>query len=450
MINIRKTLEMQKAFIKGDYDLSLSLAEKAMVLHPGIVEYHRIRILSLSRIQRHDEAINAAKIAMDNFPGDPLPCGIAVSVAIAAKNFAKCLDFILRLVIAGGDLNTSLLDKVLTNATIQSSRNNQTPEDVQSHLENQIRILKEICFITDRRILLILGNCQVPVLAEILNSTPNFSERWFAYCYKGVHACTPIELNVLGEAVPCVDSLVTQNLFSDRYGQIRTENIRSLFRGKLVIIPTCWFNVTSLDAFRLTQVSGNNYDLNMHSVFMAQAFLDGMSIDKALTFYQKAEMFTKEIMNNNIKATEESLRLRDRELDFSITDYVMGLFTERRLFYSYNHPSLAVLLEVCDGLAKRLNIPFQKENKRYALFDRLVNPLWYTHPRLRKHFGLRYSDEPYFVFNGRKMDEIKFAEYEYNQFSNQDRESLAKDIIKKKQELVHYDNSRNTQETSSV
>ncbi len=429
---------MHNAFQAGDYERSLKISEKFTLKASHFFEYHRIRILSLSRMHRHDEAMDAARAVIDRFPGgEPAAFALAVSTAIASRDFKACLDSLLRLVLAGGTLNCGLLNSVLKNATIQSDRNNLTPEEVQANLECQIRILRSICDATGRRPMLLIGNCQVPVLAEILNNTPAYSKNWFAYCYKGVHACSSAELLTLGSLVDSFDYLVTQNIFSDAFGSLRTEVIRSSYTGMLITIPTCWFNITSLDAFRLSQMRNADPDSNMHSVFLARAFLDGISADQAVSRYDEAALFTDKVLSGSMQLTAANLRQRDRGLDFSITDYVLGEFVKKRLFYSYNHPGLAVLLEVCAGIAKRIDLFFQKDLKRYAAFDRLINPLWCTHPRIRRYFGLCYTEDSVFKFNDQRMDISVFAEREYELFARQDNRSLCKDVEVKEEELKY-------------
>lgn len=130
-------------------------------------------------------------------------------MAIAARDFITGLDFILGLAQSGGGIDCALVNNVLKNATIQAQRRNHS----QSHLEGQMRIVQEFCEATRRRCLLLVGNCQTPVLAEILNSTPAFSERNFAYSYKGVHVCSLAELEQLGANLEHFDCLIPKTIF---------------------------------------------------------------------------------------------------------------------------------------------------------------------------------------------------------------------------------------------
>ena len=205
----------------------------------------------------------------------------------------------------------------------------------------------------------------------------------------------------------------------------------------MVTIPNCWFNITSLDAFQLSHTSAASADANMHSVFLARAYLEGLSVYKAVSLYQEGALFTDKALDVSLRETEEELRQRDRDLDFTITDYVLNVFPKKRLFYSYNHPSLPLLLEVCAGLMGCLCLPFQKDGEFYGVFDRLINPQWQIHPKIRCHFGLSYVEEPCFVFSGKIMNDVEFAAREFDLFARQDRELLAKDVASKEQKLIY-------------
>lgn len=379
--------------------------------------------------------MDACEIAISLFPADPVPCHLAVSVAIAAKDFVTCQELILRLARIGGTLNCALLFNVLKNATIQMGRRNLSNEVTASNLDGQIQLLRGICDATGRRLLLLIGNCQTPVLAEILNNTPAFAAHHFAYCYKGVHACSPSELAQLAGALDRFDCIVTQNLYADIFGALRTAAVRAAYHGQLVTIPTCWFNVLSLDAFRLSEPQGTNPDMNMHSLFLAQAFLGGLSEERAVAFYHEASLFTDKVLQDRFQETVREIRRREKDTDIIIADYILENFTTRRLFHSYNHPTLDILLDICKSLAVILGVAFPKNPDAYAIFDRLVNPLWNTHYKIRSYFQLRYTEKEEFVFNNLRMDVAQFARREYATFATMDSKSLAGDVLRKIEDL---------------
>lgn len=196
-------------------------------------------------------------------------------------------------------------------------------------------------------------------------------------------------------------------------------------------IPTCWFNITSLDAFRLSQMRGANPDAKMHSVLLARAFLDGMGPDQAVAHYEEADLFSDAVLNGNLRETERSLRLRDENLDFSITDFVMGSFRRQRLFHSYNHPALEVLLEVCSKLSEQLDFPFAKKLPRYAAFDRLINPQWNINPKIYRHYVLMHQGKSGFVLAGQRLTLLEFAQREYALFARLEQKALTEDVERK-------------------
>lgn len=427
--------EMLTSFKSGIFDHSLRLAEKVLRNIPSSLEGHRIRALSLSRLQRHDEALAACRAAIALYPGRPEPYGVAVSVTIAARNFETCLEMLLEQARCCGRINFGQVHNVLKNATVQFARGGPSPDEMRSYQENVIHTVREICDRTGRRLLLATGNCQLPVVTEILNNTPAFSAHCFLYCYRGVHTCSPSELDTLASSLECCDGLITQHLYSPEFGRLRTEDVRASYQGLVVTIPTCWFNVTSLDAFRLSQMRAGDPDANMHSVLLARAFLEGLSPARAVSHYEDGELFSDAILADSLRATEESLRQRDEHLDFSITDFVLAEFRDRRLFHSYNHPALEVLLEVCAGVSARLDLPFQKDLTAYAAFDRLLNPQWSIHPRIRRCFALRFHEEPRFLFGGKRLSTTEFARREYDLFAQMNRQNLIQDVERKEDEL---------------
>lgn len=433
--NGNKPIRMVSAFKSGLFANALRLAEKLLRQTPAFPNAHRIRVLSLSRMQRHDEALAACREAIALFPESPEPYAVGVSVAIAARDFKTCLEMLLEQIRRCGNINCGQLHNVLKNAAVQFARSSPSPAEMRNHLEGLVRTLREICDHTGRRLLLMIGNCQLPVITEILNNTPAFTAQCFAYCYKGVHVCSPTELDSLANALELCDGLISQYLYSAEFGRLRTEELRAACRGSLVTIPTCWFNVTSLDAFRLSQMRAGDPDANMHSVLLARAFLGGLNLDQAVEYYEEAELFSGGVLTGSLKATEENLRQRDAHLDFSVTDFVLEGFRDRRLFHSYNHPTLEVLLEICAGISERLDLPFTKDPAAYAAFDRLTNPLWNIHPKIRSHFNLRFHEESRFAFGGQRLSPAAFAQREYKLFAGVDREVLAADVARKEQEL---------------
>jgi hypothetical protein len=256
---------------------------------------------------------------------------------------------------------------------------------------------------------LVLGNCQSPGFTILLNESGAFRKKCYAYTFKAVHALTSVQLDFVHAVTGDFSRIITQRLFAEHFGPIRTENLLAAYGERVMTIPTCWFDAYFPDCLALN-IPTINESFAFHSKYLFSAFFQGRSVEDAVRSYEHGDFLTANRLDASLERNRKELESRDKNLDVSITDYIFANFRDKQLFYSPNHPAIDVLVALCNGIIAKLGLEPDLAVEGLARYDNLKDPLWHIHKKVATHYGLRFYTKDAFTIGGRDYSIREYAD----------------------------------------
>lgn len=258
----------------------------------------------------------------------------------------------------------------------------------------------------------LLGNCQVPILAEALRlATPGIEITQALEIYRLAPGQAP-EAQRAAEAaetqrvIEAADLILTQRIMpvaATRYDLplLATQTLRAFRPDRVVVFPTLNFTGFTPDVRHLRRDNGpilagplGNY----HYDRVLSAYRQGVPATEAARLLDGEALL--DAMPDPFAAALEQLRMREVAVDVTISDLVADIATRHRHFYTPGHPSNLLLLHLAMRIAARAGLPFDAGaagGVKTAL-DGIDLP---GYPAIMRRYGLR--PEPRRTFRGTQV-----------------------------------------------
>jgi hypothetical protein len=248
--------------------------------------------------------------------------------------------------------------------------------------------------------LLILANCQATALGKICAEiTGTQSEPIFE-----VMPCAPVfELgsehgDYLLDQVKRCDVLLYQphGLGQHAPAWRSSDNWKQLAPGRCISFQSLYFSGYCPELIYLKDVQGGRLNggfCDYHDQRIVDCFLDGFPASKTRTEFQDIQLGADFIRTNAENSLLECARREEeQELDIRLSGFIREKYRQQHLFFTFNHPSNAVLIEVCRQLLGMLGIDAERipEPKRELLsYDRFP-----INSETRSALSLRFDSPP--------------------------------------------------------
>lgn len=193
-----------------------------------------------------------------------------------------------------------------------------------------------------------LGNCQAQCLQSWLMQLPDQIEIVHLPPVWLVDESSRLE--VLAKIASC-DLIFAQRLGNSfKLADLRTDNLKNEFRGKVVSWPNAYFDgyFPDIGYFYSTQGKIVGPLDDYHFGFIRESHAAGLDINSCTQIATTDAIF--ERRPDPIAHSLTCLAEREQALDITISDYVATHLANRRLFYSMNHPTNELLGEILQRL----------------------------------------------------------------------------------------------------
>lgn len=209
----------------------------------------------------------------------------------------------------------------------------------------------------DKKIkLVIVGNCQAAPLGRLLTF---LNDRVDVTAIATVHKLDSSNEGDYSEFFDAADLIITQKI-SDNYQCefVRTKVLEEKFPTKILKIVNLFYSGYHPDWIYL---KGKNNKIltgpmtDYHNSTILDGWKNSLSIDevqKNLT----CEEYNLAKYGGAQRATLEELKIREQDVDISITDYIEDSLKKNQLFYTFNHPSKKLLAEYAVRILKCLEL----------------------------------------------------------------------------------------------
>jgi hypothetical protein len=228
----------------------------------------------------------------------------------------------------------------------------------------------------ETKTIVVLGNCQAQMLESLMA---------LASQDVTVKRLPPVfELGEQNRAEVVAAFEKADHIFAQRVSQdyaiewVRPDWLRATFPHKVLVWPNIYFDGYFPDIHYIYRapygkVQGPLDDYHLRRVF--DAHKAGRTVASAVDSVTRGEP---RLDQNAFEKSLAQLRLREQDVDVTISDFVADEVGRRRAFYTPNHPCNFLLVEMARRLADRVDLLFSMERAEtfgYAL-DKIYIPIY--------------------------------------------------------------------------
>ena len=217
----------------------------------------------------------------------------------------------------------------------------------------------------------IIGNCQARPIASLLEArSANVEINTVAI----VHLLKSEEVNDYMPYFREADFIITQNI-ADNYpcDFVRTSSLSKEFGDKLIKIHNLFYKgyTPELMYLRLKEQGPLKGPLgDYHHQIIFESWKNGLSVGQAIANVESFELWESMFADVHQKSISE-LRVREMSLDIKLVDDIESSLKDERLFFTFNHTSLKLILMLIHKLTAHMSL---QQNNTFQ-YDQVKEPL---------------------------------------------------------------------------
>jgi hypothetical protein len=282
----------------------------------------------------------------------------------------------------------------------------------------------------------VYGNCQARVLASVLNSSKIFKGKFEYLDIKAVHLMTPKDLEfTIEEILPQLDLFIFQPVSKkcnndERYS---TNYLLQKLKSDVISVsfPSCYFTGYNpeLKRAKLIKSGVNEDEFNYHDQNLIKYFLSSNIPNPELFMlsdYFYSEDFSFQAVEESIKELEtRELNVfdSDQQIDIKISQFIRDNYQKQRLFYTFNHPSKALLVHLGKAILHFLEIE-DEITYRKDPFAHTIHPIYKSH---YQNLKLKFDNPTGYKINNQEYQHTNYIQKNIDYYSK-----VSKKIIEQK------------------
>ncbi|GAA0856835.1 WcbI family polysaccharide biosynthesis putative acetyltransferase [Aliiglaciecola litoralis] len=236
----------------------------------------------------------------------------------------------------------------------------------------------------------VYGNCQASPIAKLLLNNETFNNQFELVKFsQPVFMLSNKDWPHILDVVSSVDLLICQKV-GDAFGDLlSTDNLFAHAKTGAIKMsyPSIYFNgyFTEIDYLRGMPNEINQFS-DYHDLNIADNFLQSDSIEQAkqtsLEQLQDPDFYSPNDVLAGIEKSIAELKSREVGLDTQVANFIQQHWHEEQLFFSVNHPSRRLLLDVCQQILVHLEITDKSIPGSYEHLGETILPLYHS---VQKH-----------------------------------------------------------------
>lgn len=257
----------------------------------------------------------------------------------------------------------------------------------------------------------VFGNCQAPFVADFLEASPGFSEKFRKRVIPGVHEMTPEQFSDFKNSVGNVALFIFQNVKRPMFD---TDSILQLLPERCIkiSIPSLFFNAYNPE---VTYIRESHSNIVYHDRLQLKLINCFEKYQTALIESQDyyPEEFSEKCLE--LSLTELKRREVDQKIDIPVSDYIEARFRDERLFHVLNHPSKDLLKLLSGRILKYLGI-----DERIDINLTNYNLDQWQFPIYKSHFlnlNLKFDNPACYVWDGERLSPKDFFSRQIKYYS---------------------------------
>jgi hypothetical protein len=285
----------------------------------------------------------------------------------------------------------------------------------------------------------VYGNCQARVLASVLSSSKIFKGEFEYLDIKAVHLMTPKDLEfTIEEILPQLDLFIFQPVSKkcnndERYS---TNYLLQKLKSDVISVsfPSCYFTGYNpeLKRAKLIKSGVNEDEFNYHDQNLIKYFLSSNIPDPEsfmLSDYFYSEDFSFQAVEESIKELEtRELNIfdSDQQINIKISQFIRDNYQKQRLFYTFNHPSKALLIYLGKAILHFLEIEDEIAYRKDP-FAHTIHPIYKSH---YQNLKLKFDNPTAYKINNQEYQHTDYVQKNIDYYNKISKKVIEQKILK--------------------
>jgi hypothetical protein len=212
----------------------------------------------------------------------------------------------------------------------------------------------------------IVGNCQArPVGTYLKQMCPSAEVLPETIVHLSKLETSKDDLDRLDKA-----DLVIAQLVQDGYpaSHLTSNNLRQRYGSKLLTWPNLFFTGNCVGTVYITKNNGSRLTGPLavyHNRFVYEAWQAGIPVSDASSTVRQYYLKETDSIRGSVQASLDEFERRDIDADIRIFDYLNSNWRRQKLFYTFNHPSSSLMIELTRRIAEAAKINVEIDIAEY-------------------------------------------------------------------------------------
>ena len=198
----------------------------------------------------------------------------------------------------------------------------------------------------------VVGNCQArPVANYIASMCPGVSMLPEIIVHLSSLESATSDLEILDQAEYILAQSVQDGYHAEH---LTTSALKERYGKKVLVWPNLFFNGNCADIFYLTSETGERLQGPLgpyHNLYIFRCWKNRISEAQVPDALEEMYRNDAETLLTSVEASMKVLKDRDDESDVAIVDHIKSEWRKKRLFFTFNHPTADLLIELSRQLA---------------------------------------------------------------------------------------------------
>ena len=262
----------------------------------------------------------------------------------------------------------------------------------------------------------VVGNCQARALERALLLSNNFSENFYFVPIQPVHLIKENEVKGLHDDLPSAGLLLAQcvgEMYRNGIGLGFNKLSGLLSPGGLSFSwPSIYWSGYNPELFYFRDERGvallDTFDY--HHRIIIDGYIKGLPTEVVADNLQTQdiEIGSKEAADRSL----EELATRESLLDVKVVSYIIDNYRMERLFWTFNHPSQSLIIEVARQILSALGLT--DDLPKVAPREYLNSTIYPILPSVRAALDLKFQSDSYILSRGSKLTTLEAVKRYYS------------------------------------
>jgi hypothetical protein len=237
----------------------------------------------------------------------------------------------------------------------------------------------------------VVGNCQARPISKIITTLCSKIEITTVGI---VHLLKNEEKAIYDQAFRTSDFIFAQRVANNYPCTfVRTEALKDEYGNKVIVWPNIYYRGYNPELIYL-RISNLNPFRGPMGDYHIRSFLDGwkngLSIEDTISLHNNID-YNRENYGNIPEASLTELREREEDCDIKISKYIEERIWKHRLFFTFNHPTIELLLQAGNALINYAGIHSERVNytDNWEPLGQFQLPL---NPWVENEYGLDFDE----------------------------------------------------------